>query len=205
MSSIPAGAITGILRAVQEGRPGAPQELVYLVHGELRRLARSRKSRGPATPTLQTTALVNEAYLQLFHKSKPTWDDRHHFFWAASRAMHDILVEQARRYGRKKRGGEFNRVQLSEEIARHEQSQALLELSEALDRFAQVAPEPAQVVMLRFFGGLTHDECAEVLGVSEATVRRSWAFAKAWLRKELSGDAMSKQILEKPIGASSTS
>ena len=202
MSTIPAGAITGILRAVHEGKPGAPQELIHLIQEELRRLARTQKSRAPATQSLQTTALVNEAYLRLFHKSEPTWDDRHHFFWAASRAMHDILVERARRYARQKRGGEFNRVDLPEEVALQRQSQNLLELSEAVARLAQVAPEPAQVVMLRFFGGLTHDQCAEVLGVSDATVRRRWTFAKAWLRKELSADPLTEQIFGEPMSAS---
>lgn len=202
MSTIPAGAITGILRAVQEGKLGAPQELIHLIHDELRCLARSQKSSERAAPTFQTTELVNEAYLRLFKKSDPTWDDRHHFFWAASRAMHDILVERARRFARKKRGGKFNRAEFPEEVALRGQSQSLLELSEALERLERAAPEPSQVVMLRFFGGLTHDECAAVLGVSDATVRRRWAFAKAWLRKELSGDPFTEQIFDEPMSAS---
>ena len=93
-------------------------------------------------------------------------------------------------------------MELPEQIALRGQSLSLLELSEALERLGQIAPEPAKVVMLRFFGGLTHDECAVVLGVSDATVRRRWAFAKAWLRKELSGDSLTEQIFDEPMSTS---
>ena len=179
------GDITVILKAVREGVPGAAQELIRTVHSELRELAHGQRTeRGPSR-MLQTTALVNEAYLRLFQRTEPSWENRHHFFWAASRAMHDVLVEQARHHAAYKRGGGQRTIALSDDVAIAEQSQDLLNLSEALSRLQEFAPEPANVVMLRFFGGLSHEDCAEVLGVSEITVRRRWAFAKAWLHEAL--------------------
>lgn len=180
------GDVTVLLRAVQAGRPGAVDELITLIYGELRRIAKHQpgmhRSKSPAQPT----ALVHEAFIRLFGKESIKWDDRHHFFWAASRAMRDILVEEARRFSAKKRGGDRKRVELSENIGLRGQSEQLIELNEALDRLSQDIPDAAEVVMLHFFGGLTHEESAELLGISQATVRRRWKFARTWLLKELS-------------------
>lgn len=187
------GDITVILKAVREGVPGAAQELIRTVQSELRELAHGQRNRQGPSRTLQTTALVNEAYLRLFRRTEPSWENRHHFFWAASRAMHDVLVEQARHHAAQKREGGRKAFAISDDIAMVEQSQDLLDLSEALARLQEFAREPAEVVMLRFFGGLTHEDCAEILGVSEITVRRRWAFAKAWLRAALADNAGSKE------------
>lgn len=183
--SEPSGDVTVLLRAVQAGRPGAVNELIALIYGELRRIAQGQPGLHRLKSPERPTALVHEAFLRLFGKKSIQWEDRHHFFWAASRAMRDILVEEARRFAAQKRGGDRKRVDLSDDMGLRGQSQQLIELNEALDRLGQDVPEAAEVVMLHFFGGLTHEEAAELLGVSHATVRRRWTFARAWLKGEL--------------------
>ncbi len=179
------GPVTVLLRAVQDGKPGAVNELVGLIYGELRSIAQRQPGLNYVKDGPQPTALVHEVYLRLFGKDAIKWEDRHHFFWAASRAMRDILVEEARRCSAQKRGGNRKRVELSNNIALREQSERLLELDEILDRLAKALPEAANVVLLHFFGGLGHQQIADLLGVSTATVRRRWAFAKTWIRREL--------------------
>jgi RNA polymerase sigma-70 factor (ECF subfamily) len=154
---------------------------------ELRKLARAymaRERRG--IQTLQATALVNEAYLRLKKEKQHAWRNRAHFCAIAAGAMREILVEKARARAAKKRGGDRARVSFSDDIASgHEQSMDLLVLDEAMERLKQQDAKLARVVELRFFGGLTVEETAEVLGVSPVTIKRAWSMAKAWLKREL--------------------
>ena len=177
--------VTTLLLAVHQGRPGAADELLALVYAELHGIARKKMTQVPRSDTLQPTALVHEAYLRLFGKTNPTWANRRHFFFAAARAMHDILVEQARRHAARKRGGNRERIDLDEGAIVASQSEELLALNEAIERLEAIHPRVAKIVMLRFFGGLKHDEVARTLETSSATVRRDWTFAKAWLRDAL--------------------
>lgn len=177
--------LTTLLGAVHDGQPGAADELMQLVYNELHQIAQHKMGQMCVGHTLQTTALVHEAFLRLFGSGKPSWENRHHFFWAAARAMRDILVERARRHKTQKRGGDRTRVELTEDLTVTVESEELLALNEAIDRLQKTNAEAAQVVMLRFFGGLDHDQAAAVLGVSSATVRRRWTFARAWLHKDL--------------------
>lgn len=190
MPDPPKGEITIILGAVREGSPGAIQDLVNLIYEELRRMARQQNANVPVQSLYRTTALVHEAYLRLLRDQAPTWQDRREFFRAASRAMHDILVEEARRCDTKKRGAGRKRIELSDDLTVYSESRELLDLSEAIARLEKASPDSAEVVMLRFFGGLTHDVCAQVLDVSEATVRRRWTFARAWLHRAMSEDGL---------------
>ena len=177
--------LTALLGAVHQGRPNAADELMKLVYSELHQIARAKMGQMCVGHTLQTTALVHEAFLRLFGSGKPSWENRHHFFWAAARAMRDILVERARRHSTRKRGGDRTRVELTDDLTLTVESEELVALSEAIDRLAIANPEAGRVVMLRFFGGLDHNQTAASLGVSAATVRRRWTFARAWLHKEL--------------------
>lgn len=177
--------LTTLLGAVQEGQPGAADELMKLIYGELRQIAQHKMGQMFVGHTLQPTALVHEAFLRMFGGDKPSWENRHHFFWAAARAMRDILVERARRHKTQKRGGDRTRVELTDDLTLTVESDELLALNEALDRLEQTNSEAARVVMLRFFAGLNHDESAAALGISSASVRRRWTFARAWLHKEL--------------------
>src|SRR5438093_6475810 len=138
--------------------------------------------------TLQTTALVNEAYLRLADQTKPSWQNRAHFFAVAARAMRQILVNYARSNRAQKRGGGALKVELDEAaIVSPEQSKEIVDLHEALERLAALDSRKAQVVELKYFGGLNYDEMAEVLKISPVTVRRDWEFAKVWLYSELHG------------------
>jgi RNA polymerase sigma factor (TIGR02999 family) len=167
-----------------------------LVYGELRKLAAVKLANEKPGQTLQATALVHEAYLPLVGKSeKPIgngqdkWDGRGHFFGAAAEAMRQILIDQARRKARLKRGGEIDRVELDDvEISLAEPSDDVLALDEALTRFTTKHPEKAELVKLRYFAGLTGDEAAAALGISPATADRYWTYARAWLARELSPD-----------------
>jgi RNA polymerase sigma-70 factor, ECF subfamily len=161
-----------------------------LVYDELRRLARQCMRRERAGHTLQTTALVNEAYLRLVNSSRVDWHDRAHFFAIAAQLMRRVMVDEARRRQNQKRGGDVTRVALDEELAAaHQPEVDLLALNEALDRLAQFAPRKCRVVEMRFFAGLTIDETGAVLGVSADIVKREWRTAKLWLLNELNGDA----------------
>lgn len=178
--------ITIALNAVRQGDPKAATELLPLVYGELRRLAAWLLANEKPGQTLQATALVHEAYLRLVGKEDPSWEGRRHFFGAAAEAMRRILVENARRKKRLKHGGQAELVDIEEvEIASPMPDDDLLALDEALDRLAVVDPRGAELVKLCFFVGLTQEQAAKELGISVSTVERNWAFARAWLFREV--------------------
>jgi RNA polymerase sigma factor (TIGR02999 family) len=186
----PAFPVTRLLRAASDGDRDAGERLLRTVYQELRGLARSQLARGPASPTLHATALVNEAYVRLLGRARPAWENRRHFFFAAARAMRDVLVEEARRKGAQARGGGWARVDLeSLELALDTPPAAILSLDEALSRLEARAPDKAELVRLRFYAGLSEAETASVLGVSKRTVSRAWQFARAFLYAELTDGA----------------
>jgi RNA polymerase sigma-70 factor, ECF subfamily len=161
--------------------------LLPLVYDELRRRARHQLGRGGRSATLSTTGLVNEAYLRLVASPTRDWEDRHHFFGVAAKAMRSVVVDYARRRGARKRGGDVQRIELDEGHLRVEQDAAeILAIHEALGRLAAVDERMSDLVELRFFGGLSVDETAEVLGVSDRTVKREWAKARTLLYQLLS-------------------
>ena len=176
-----------MLQAAQAGDPQAAVELLPLVYAELHNLARARLARQAPGQTLQPTALVHEAYLRIADDSNLTWEGRKHFFFAAARAMHDILVEQARRKLGPKQGGGMKRAELNEACAILEPpSDDVLAVHEALEELQESDPLKAQIVLLRYFTGLTMDETAAVLGLAERTLDRQWRYIRAWLMKRLS-------------------
>ena len=178
--------VTHILDRVQQGDPQAAGELLPLVYEELRKLAAAKMAQQPPGQTLQATALVHEAYLRLTGGVRDQWQDRTHFFRAAAEAMRCILIENARRKSRWKRGGKLERVELEGlELAAETPPDTLLVVHEALDRFAAEDAAKAELVRLRFFIGLTNAEAAKVLGLSEPTVKRYWDFSRAWLLREI--------------------
>jgi RNA polymerase sigma factor (TIGR02999 family) len=178
--------LTQLLQQWSCGDDDALAELTPLVYEELRRLAHHYMGGERPNHTLQTTALVNEAYLRLTDQTNPTWQSRAHFFAAAARAMRQILVSYARSNRAQKRGGGGAKIELDETaIISPEQSREIVDLHEALERLDTLDSRKARVVELKYFGGLNHDEIAEVMKVSTVTVRRDWVFAKAWLHNEL--------------------
>ena len=178
--------VTVILNAVQHGNPKAAEELLPLVYDELRRLAAWRLANERPGQTLQATALVHEAYLRLIGQEDPGWQGRRHFFGAAAEAMRRILVENARRKKRLKHGGKMERVDIEQvDIPSPLPDDELLAMDEALDRLAEVDPRAVELVKLCFFVGLTQEQAAKELGVSISTVERTWAFARAWLFREI--------------------
>ena len=178
--------VTQLLAEWSDGDNAALVELTPLVYEELRRLAHHFMEGQRPDHTLQTTALVDEAYLRLADQTKPSWQNRAHFFAVAARAMRQILVNYARSKRAQKRGGGALKVELDEAaIVSPEQSQAIVDLHEALERLGTLDSRKARVVELKYFGGLNHDEIAEVMKISAVTVRRDWVFAKAWLYNEL--------------------
>ena len=178
--------VTQLLQEWSQGDDSALAELTPLVYEELRRLAHHYMEGQRPDHTLQTTALVNEAYLRLADQSNPNWQSRAHFFAVAARAMRRILVSYARSKRAQKRGGGALKVELDEgAIVSPEQSKAIVDLHEALERLGTLDSRKARVVELKYFGGLNYDEIAEVMKVSTVTVRRDWVFAKAWLYDEL--------------------
>jgi RNA polymerase sigma factor (TIGR02999 family) len=184
--------VTRILQAIEEGDAHAAQELLPLVYDELRALAAQKIAHEKPGRTLQATALVHEAYLRLVTTGEAReahWQGRVHFFAAAAEAMRHILVDNARRKRRLKHGGGRRRVELDEAVpAPPEAADDLLALDEALTRLAAEDPDAARVVQLRYFAGLSVAEAAQALGISRATAYRQWAFARAWLLQQLSGD-----------------
>jgi len=180
--------ITQLLLKWRAGDTTALERLIPLVYNELRRLARQCMRKERAGHTLQTTALVNEAYLRLVKSSRVDWQDRAHFFAVAAQLMRRVLVDEARRRKLQKRGGEFTRLTLSDEVlpARQQREIDLIALDEALERLAEFAPRKCKVVEMRFFGGLSIDQTSAVLGVSVDIVKREWRTAKLWLLEELS-------------------
>jgi RNA polymerase sigma factor (TIGR02999 family) len=178
--------VTELLQQWSRGDEAAIAELTPLVYEELRRLAHHHMGGQRPNHTLQTTALVNEAYLRLADQTNPNWQSRAHFFAVAARAMRQILVSYARTQQAQKRGGGALKVELDEAaLVSPEQSQEIVDLHEALERLATLDSRKAQVVELKYFGGLNYDEIAEVLKISRVTVRRDWEFAKVWLYTEL--------------------
>ena len=181
--------VTRILSAIQSGDGQAAEHLLPLVYEELRKLAAARLSDEKPGQTLQATALVHEAYLRLVDvEQAQRWDSRGHFFAAAAEAMRRILIDNARRKGRPKHGGDRNRVNLDAAAAvtgPTTPTDNLLVLDEALCRFALAEPAKAELVKLRFFAGLTIPQAADALGISEATAQRYWTFARAWLYCEV--------------------
>lgn len=181
-----AGDVTVLLRAVKDGTPGAADRLMSLVYENLKKIARNRAGT-PGNGSLEPTTLVHEAYLRLFGKDDVAWENRHHFFWAAARAMRDILVERARRQGAEKRGGGRRQVQLNDDVPQADEAESLLDIHASLERLELVHPDAARLVILRFFAGLTRQQVAEVTGLSVSAVWREWNFAKAWLLADIEG------------------
>jgi RNA polymerase sigma factor (TIGR02999 family) len=179
--------ITSLVERVTKGEEQALSELLPIVYQELRKLSRRYLRRESNRQTLQTTALVHEAYLRLLGDQKLQWKDRAHFLGIAARSMRQILVERARARHAQKRGGVQRAVTLEDRMLGQGQNTVdLLELDEALKALAALDSKQAEVVELRFFAGLTVEETAEVMGISPATVKRWWTLSKAWLRREMS-------------------
>ena len=174
--------LTQILQAVERGDENSSERLLPLVYDELRRLAAAKMCREPENQTLQPTALVHEAWLRLTTGEEAHWQNRGHFFGAAAEAMRRILIERARRKSRLKHGGGQQRLDIQElELADTTPDDKVLLINEALERLQTEDPAKARVVVMKFFGGLTNQEVAESLGVTERTIERQWAYAKAWL------------------------
>lgn len=188
--------VTLILSAIERGEPKAAEQLLPLVYDELRKLAAYRLAQQAPNQTLQPTALVHEAYLRLVGDPNGSdWDNRGHFFAAAAEAMRRILVEDARRKGRRKRGGDLNRHDLDAagQLAVPNVHEDLIALDEALTRLATADPQAARLVHLRYFAGLSIPDAARALGIAPRTADRLWAFARAWLLRELDGNVPNDQ------------
>jgi RNA polymerase sigma factor (TIGR02999 family) len=178
--------VTELLQAWSQGDRAALDQLLPLVHDDLRRLARRRLHSLTPGSSMQATALVNEAYLRLVDAGRVDFRDRAHFFAICATLMREIVIDQARTRSREKRGGDWRRISLEEsDIPSPDSDEALLALHEAMNRLAGVDERKARVVELRFFAGMTNGEIAEVAGVSVDTVKRDWSFAKLWLAREL--------------------
>jgi RNA polymerase sigma factor (TIGR02999 family) len=178
--------VTRILNAIEQGDAQAADELLPLVYEELRRLAAYKMSHEPPGQTLQATALVHEAYIRLVGSEAQSWNSRTHFVCAAADAMRHILTENARRKRRLKRGGEHKRIDLhNAHLAIEEPTEDILALDEALTKLAAKEPAASNLVKLRYFTGLTLKQAAEIMGVSCRTADRYWAYARAWLYKEM--------------------
>jgi len=179
--------VTQLLIQWSNGDKAALDKLMPLIYDELRRLARHYMNRERAGHTLQTTALVNEAYLRLINRKQVHWQNRAHFFAIAAQLMRSILVDHARSHAYAKRGGGARKIALDEALAVSQQRAAdVVALDDALKRLAEIDQQQSRIVELKFFGGLTIEETAEVLGLSPATIKREWSTAKAWLYHELS-------------------
>jgi RNA polymerase sigma factor (TIGR02999 family) len=178
--------VSAVLQAAQAGDRQAAADLLPLIYAELHQLARARLARQPPGQTLTPTALLHEVYLRIAGDSNVTWEGRQHFFFAAARAMRDILVEQARRKAGPKRGGGRRRQELDEACAVLEPpSDDVLAVHEALHELEARDPLKGQIVLLRYFTGLSLDETAEVLGLPPRTLDRHWRYIRAWLMKRL--------------------
>ena len=190
MASLPREEVTQLLLAWRQGEPLALEELIPVVHKELRRLAHRYMSGEREGHTLQTTALVNEAYLRLVDSSQVHWQNRAHFFAMAAQLMRRVLVDFARTRNSQKRGGEVLRIEFDEAWmgSTDRGGDLVVALDDALQELAKFDARKSQVVEMRFFGGLSATETAEVLKVSEDTVLRDWKLAKTWLLRELKKD-----------------
>jgi RNA polymerase sigma factor (TIGR02999 family) len=191
--------VTRILSAIEQGDPKAPEQLLPLVYDELRKLAAQRLAHESPGQTLQATALVHEAYLRLIGSEAPSWNGRGHFFSAAAEAMRRILIENARRKRSVKHGGSLQRVALAGvDVPGSAPSHDILAVDEALSKLAAEDPVKAELVKLRYFGGLSVEDAGRVLGISRATADRYWAFARVWLYSELSEADPPTPVPKKP-------
>ena len=192
--------ITLLLNQLTQGKAEAQEQLMLVIYRELRRLAGAHLRRERSDHTLQATALVNEAFLKLVENQNCTWQNRNHFFAIASTMMRRVLVDYARKRNRQKRGAGERPVEFEEEMFLSEQKSAeILELDNALERLYELEPRQVRVIELRFFGGLTVDQSADVLGVSPKTVKRDWNVARAWLHRDLkSGGSLREPGLLNP-------
>jgi RNA polymerase sigma factor (TIGR02999 family) len=182
--------VTSLLKQLSNGNQEVLAELIPLVYDELRRLAAYHLRRERSNHTLQATALVHEAYLRLVDQRHVDWKNRRHFFGVAAHLMRRILLMHARRIHAAKRGGSNARISLDEAVVfTREHSSELIFLDELLTRLAALDPQQARVVEFRFFGGLSVEETAELIGISTATVKRDWAMAKAWLAREMASSS----------------
>jgi len=186
----PRGEVTGLLAELRSGNKEALTKLIPLVYDELHRLAEHYMRNERVGHTLQPTALINEAYMRLASAEKADWQHRAHFVAVAAGTMRRVLIDHARKRKAAKRGGEQAALPLEDnlEFLSEERPEELIALDEALTRLQELDPRQSQVVELRFFGGLTVEETAEVLGISPKTVKRDWAVARAWLHGEMSKD-----------------
>jgi RNA polymerase sigma factor (TIGR02999 family) len=181
--------VTRILNAIERGDAKAADELLPLVYEELRLLAAQKLSKEKPGQTLQATALVHEAYIRLVGSQKQNWSGRTHFFATAAEAMRRILIDNARRKQRGKRGGAYHRVDLDDaDLVATATPDSLVALDEALSRLEKKDPAKAKLVELRFFAGLTLEQAASLLGISPATAKRYWRYAQAWLYREVIGE-----------------
>jgi RNA polymerase sigma factor (TIGR02999 family) len=184
--------VTQLLQAIDRGDAKSADELLPLVYEELRKLAASKMAREAPGQTLQPTALVHEAWLRLVGGGSAQFNGRAHFFGAAAEAMRRILIDRARRKAARRHGGSQQRVDIDEiEIAAPAREDELLAVNDALDKFAALDARKAELVKLRFFAGLTLEQAAGVLGVSEPTAKRWWAYARAWLFEECKASVLS--------------
>lgn len=182
------GEIARVLQQVERGDANAAERLLALVYNELRHLAAARMSREAPGHTLQPTALVHEAWLRLGADHQPEWKSRAQFFAAAAEAMRRILIDSARRRLAGRRGGRHEHVNIDEiDVAAAADDARVIRVNDALEKFAVDEPEKAELVKLRYFAGLTLEEAAQALNIAEPTARRWWAYARAWLIKEMSG------------------
>jgi len=199
MEDLGSGEVTVLLGKLTKGDSEAASKLIPLVYNELRRLAGSYMRRERTDHTLQATALVHEAYLKLVEQRSVDWQGRAHFFGVAAQLMRRILIDHARAHLRDKRGGGVIPVPLDEALVfAPEQSSELVKLDQSLERLAKLDPRQSKIVELRFFGGLTVEQTAEVLGISPKTVKRDWSMAKAWLHGDL------KTLDDNKVGQSDT-
>jgi RNA polymerase sigma factor (TIGR02999 family) len=177
---------TVLLNAIERGDPKATDELLDLVYQELRQLATRKLAQEPPGQTLQATALVHEAWLRLIGSENPSFANRGHFYCAAAEAMRRILIERARRRRTRRHGGGYERIALEDcDLVAPQADDELLALHETLDKLAREFPVQAEVVKLRYFGGRTNEEVAQILDISLSTVKNYWAFARAWLLQEI--------------------
>jgi RNA polymerase sigma factor (TIGR02999 family) len=180
--------VTRLLQDAADGRPGAADRLFPLVYSHLRAIAQQRMALERPGHTLEATALVHEAFLRIAGRAPAAWNGRAHFFHAAGEAMRRLLIDHARRRDRVKRGGARQRVPLNVlDLAAEQDEEQIVALDEAMVRLEGVDEESAEVVRLRFYAGLSVEQTAEAMGVSERTVKRDWAFARAWLHQALEG------------------
>jgi len=181
--------VTQLLEAIEQGDPHAAEELLPLVYAELRALAAAKMARENPGQTLQATALVHEVWLKLAGNERAAWKNRGHFLAVAAESMRRILIDRARHKARQRHGGDWQRVDLEHvTVAMEDPDDTVLAVNEALEKLRSQDPLKAEIVLLRYFVGLGQEEIARLLGISEATVRRHWAYARSWLFAELKAE-----------------